>query len=486
MRKLRLVALALPSLASLVVLVVAVPGCEDSGASSGNPFTVPEGGVFETGTGFDGGPLPDGAPGDGATADTFVPPKGVTVTVIDVAGPKKDVRVIFHDAAGLVVGETTTDAAGKAKVASPPSMVTVLYAGQVDRPTPVTFTGVTDGDNLVVSPKVFPAETSIGTFAVTWTAGGDIANANSFAVTGGQNCQYGFAGFGETSTSVVLRQSCVAAQNAVLAEASNGGGFVAFAFAKNVAKPAANGSTAVGLTFTNVAGARTLTATNLPANGAISKRGSLAAIANNQSFFMSQTTGAIDTVPGVTFRTPVGFADAYQAYVSATMHGAAESESAIVRREAAAAAATATLANVDYATSLAFITASVAAPTPARPDITVTPAAALTGADAGVVRIGWYDFMTNKGGSWTFVVAPTTTTFKVPALPANASAFLPGANPGVDSAYFFDSSQVPSYAAAKLLPITPDFDLDVLDTNRPLPAVGTLRVSRFQPGGGER
>lgn len=477
MRKLPLLALAAPS------LFLALAACEGSDSGGATPFTVPESGVFETGTSDSA--LPDGGVADSALADTFVAPLGVTVTVADAVGPKNNVRVIFHDAAGAVIGETTTDATGKAKVATAPSMVTVLYAPDASRATPVTFTGVADGDNLVVAPRLpFNEAPVFATFSVSFTDGAAIANANFFQVRAGM----GFCGNSTNDKAAVvpvgMYAECLAAKNAVLVEASNGGGLLAFGFAKDIVKPAMGATTNVPPLAFTAPGSRQITASNLPAAQALLKRNQLHAIVGTQGFELGNATGTIDTAGGVTYKAATGFADAYQVVVAVESHQSSNSETAIIRREAAAAAADATLANVDFNTALPLITtATVAAPTLARPDVTITPAAALTGADAGVVRLGWYDFETNKGGSWTFVVPANVTTFKAPALPANASAFTPAIAPNIESAAYFDASLVPSYAAAKLLPLVPDADIELADASRPLPAAGTVRVTRYQPIG---
>ena len=159
-----------------------------------------------------------------------------------------------------------------------------------------------------------------------------------------------------------------------------------------------------------------------------------------------------------------------------------------MRREATAAPASATLATFDFSTALPLIT-SVAATqvVPARPELTVTSAnpAALATSDAAIVEISWFATSLDTTGSWTVVLPPTTTSFKFPALPADATDFEPDAvNFTVEHTTFFDASQVPSYGAAKLLPIKPALGSDFADGTRVLPAAGTLRVSRLLPNAG--
>lgn len=474
MRHLRLLALVAPA------LLLPILACEDSSGSS-------SGGVFspEAGPGFEAGPTPEAGPlPDGAVPDTSTVPLGVTVTVFDGSTPKKDVRVIFHDASGLVTGQALTDVAGKVSVAVAPSMVTVLQKDSVSRPANVTFAGVADGDNLKVvsAGSTGPA----GTYDVTFTGGGVIANANSFFVQAGNGC---YAGGSDPAATVAvpLSADCLAAKNAVLASGANGGGLLGYGFAKNIDAPVAAATVAVGPLAFSAPGTTTLKATNLPSAVGVSNSATLTAIASGQGFGLSYFTGTLDGA-GVDFATPTAFADAYQAAVKARRVAASYAETALVRREATAAPASATLATFDFSTALPLIT-SVAATqvVPARPELTVTSAnpAALATSDAAVVEISWFATSLDTTGSWTVVLPPTTTSFKFPALPADATDFEPDAvNFTVEHTTFFDASQLPSYGAAKLLPIKPALGSDFADGTRVLPAAGTLRVSRLLPNAG--
>lgn len=474
MRHLRLLALLAPAL----LLPIA---CEDSSGSSSGAVFAPEGGPgFEAGPPL--GPLPDGALPDSSLPDTSTKPLGVTVTVFDGATPKKDVRVIFHDAAGLVTGQAVTDAAGKASVAAAPSMVTVLTTdGQ--SPSAVTFGGVADGDNLKVVGRTQFA--SAGTFGVTFTDSALIVNANSFSVQAGSNC-YANTGSVAATLSVPLFGDCVAAKNVVLATAANFGTVLGFGFMKNVDAPVGLGNVPVGPLAFSAPGTTTVTATNLPTGGGVNTSASLSAIAGGQGNPMGYSTGTL-AGGGVVFPTATGFADAYQAAVHATSNGAS-SDRSLVRREATAAPASAALTAFDFSTALPAISdVAVAQAVPARPDMTLTTAdpAALATSDAGIVRLSWFVAAVDTTATWTFVLPPGTTAFKAPALPADATDFVPVTDSfAVDSATFFDASQLPSYGAAKVLPITPGSGLDLIESTRVLPAAGTLRISRFAPNNG--
>lgn len=474
MRHLRLLALVAPA------LLLPIIACEDSsGTSSGNVFNP------EAGPGFEAGPTPEAGPlPDGAVPDTATVPLGVTVTVFDGSTPKKDVRVIFHDASGLVTGQALTDIAGKVSVAVAPSMVSVLQKDPNQRPANVTFAGVADGDNLKVvnGGSTGPA----GTYDVTFTGGGVLANANNFYVQAGNGCS-AFGGDPAATVSVPLFGYCLATKNGVLATGANGGGVLGFGFAKNIDAPVAAATVAVGPLAFIAPGTTGIKATNLPTAPGVSSSATLLAISSGQGFGLSDFTGTLGG-GDLDFASPTGFADAYQTAVRARQVTASYAESTLVRREATTAPASATLTTFDFSTALPLLTSVVATQVvPARPELTVTSAnaAALATSDAAVVEISWFVTGIDSTGSWTAVLPPTTTSFKFPALPADATDFEPVTNSFiVEHTTFFDASQVPSYGAAKLLPIKPASGANFADGTRVLPAAGTLRVSRLFPNAG--
>jgi hypothetical protein len=471
MRHLRLLALVAPALLFPII------ACEDSSGTSGGVFNP------EAGPGFEAGPTPDAGPlPDGAVPDTS-PVLGVTVTVFDVSTPKKDVRVIFHDASGLVTGQALTDIAGKVTVAIAPSMVTVLQKDASQRPANVSFAGVADGDNLKVVNGGLNGP--VGAYSVTFTGGAVIANASNFFVQAGNGC-FGGTDAVDGTANVPLFSDCIGPNDSVLATASNGGPVLGFGFAKNVPAPIAAATVPVGPLAFTASGTTNVKATNLPSAAGVSSGATLSAISGGQGFGLSYYTGTVGGA-GLDFATPTGFADAYQTAVKATDVSINYAETALVRREATTAPASATLAAFDFSTALPFITNVTASQAvPARPDITMTSAnaAALATSDAAVVKISWFASL-DTSGSWTVMVPPSTTSFKFPALPADATAFEPlAAGFAVETVTFFDASQLPNYGAAKLLPIQPTFGVDFALSTRILPAAGTLRVSTILPNAG--
>jgi hypothetical protein len=471
MRNLRLLALVAP--------VFFLPlACEDSsGSSSGATFN-PEAG------GFEAGPSPEaGVPETGV--DSSPPaPLGVTVTVTDDALPKSNVRVILQDAAGLVIGEKATDATGKVTLPTAPGMVTVLVShgsGPGSSVSPVSFVGVADGDKLVVAAVADVAvEPAIaGQFSVAFSKTGVAANADGVNVDVG-GCTAG-VNIPDPTFVAGVYASCLGSKNALLGEATNIGGLLGFGFAKDLARPAAGppvGTVDAGtLTFT-APGTTTLNATNVPATNT-SVTPYLYAVANSAAFQMSHWSGTAEG-GGRIFQTPTGFAEAYQSVLSfEEFNPNSTSTRSFIRREPVPASNV--LTNVDYAAALPRITDAVLTkPTAARPEVALTSAAPLTGADGGIATLRWSNAQVN--GSWTIVFPPGTTTIKVPALPADATAFVPAAGVLVDELTFIEATQLPSYAELKLLPVQPGFGVALLTPTRPLPLAGTVRVSSWIPG----
>jgi hypothetical protein len=470
MRTLRLLALS----AVLTPAMLAPVACEDASSSSGGL------GAFEAGPGFEAGTVAEAGP----LADTSVSPKGVTVTVRTGAAPQVGVRVLGHDAAGAITSDALTDATGTVSLATAPSMVTVL-ATQYASPAAVSFVAVADGDTLLV---VSPADPSppAGAYSVSLTPGGLITDVNAFILHTGNanaNCDTG-GGAPNGVIQFAVTAGCVAAKNALLVTAANAGGTVAFAFAKDLVGPAGTATLPVGPLAFTAPGTTTVTASNVPDAGRPGV--DLYAIASGQTARLASTGGALDGA-GATFASPTGYADAYQTVVATTLFGVGGSSyTQLVRREATTAPAAATLANLDFSAALPAIDLpTLTRTTPERPEVTLAPSPALAGADAALIRLNYYSATTATNCWWTFVVPASTTAFKVPELPVDATLapFVPrDPNVYVNDVVYFDASQLPDYQAAKKIPVAPHLGADLTDTARPLPAAGTLRVVHLSNG----
>ncbi len=473
MRLLRYALLGAPAL-----LLVQLLACEDTSSSSGGGFFVPESGTFDTGSsGQEAGPLPDNFVPDTALPDNFVPPKGVKVVVTKDGVPQKDVRVVPHDSTGAALTDTKTDATGTVTFATAPAMVTVLSTLNGSNPAALTYLGTADGDVLNVALQFFPPE--LPAFANFTASINAFANATFYNFNVGESCGSN-TNDPPQPTNISLYNQCLAAQNAVLATVYGNAGILGFGFLKNQAKPAANATVVLPTITATAAGTLTMTGSNLPASSNIEAE--LRSIANSFGYYTSDRSGNI-TAGGYTFPIATGFADAYQSLVVANKITAGPPVTkGFLRRDASNGTAAQTLA-YDFGQTLPYITNGVTGGTgaPARPDVTLTADASLAATDGGLVRIKW----NVVGGlvttpQWTFVVPPGTTTFKVPALPADATAYVPQAGATVMDALFVESGLLPGYAQLKALPMSVDGQPPTgTDVSKPLPLNGTVKITSW-------
>lgn len=475
MRNLRLLALIAPVLALLPVAAA----CEDSSSSSGGQFTV------EAGPGFEAGstPSPEAGPEAPDAADAFVPPviKGVTVTVTPGVNSNVGVRVILHDASGAVIGETKTDATGKAVLPTAPSMVTVLTIHGTNEPAPVTFMGVADGDKLtVLTPVVTPNPVQLGSYAVTLTDSGATDGTTLYEVfTAGSAC-YSSNNVNTAPISLLTFDYCVpGAKGTVLARASSTGSTLAYAFGKDLAKPAGGGAVNVAASVFKPKGATTVLGTHVPASQTLFGAARLGGIANGTFFEFGGVGGSL--ADGVVFDTATDFAEAYQTQV--TLGGPSSARSVLVRRDPTTAPASSMLPAFDFDTMLPLLsTTNVTTPVAGRADITMTSVAPTTGADLGVVEIRWFNTPLDSSLRWKFVVPPGTTSLSVPALPADLAMTAPANSITIHLVTFIDAPQLTGYGQAKVLPIPSEDDLDAVKIDRPLPAgIGTVRFTQINP-----
>ncbi len=457
-------------LVSLTLPVALVPLACDNTTASPAQSTSDAGPLFEP----DSGSRSDSStPNSDGGIDAAVAPSGVTVTVLDDTKPFADVRVLFHDATGAVNGDQKTDAAGKVTAKVAPAMVTVIpKARQEGSVTPVTYLGVAEGDSLVVVVPPAPTELpTVGNYSVTLTP---FVGALQYGVlVGGNECGGNTTAPNEPFV-VGLVAPCLRARNAVLAFADNDG-TVGMASAKNIAKPAQGATVNVGPLVFAAPGTTTIKATNLPAPALGDPYVELFAIANEAGFSLNYAGSLLEG--GAAFATATGFAEAYEGRLGFQYFGeTGASTQNIIRREATTAPATATLA-FDFVNALPQLTSATITQTIVeRPEIKIGSAASTATADLGVVTVRWG---TETGeGLWKFVVPPGTTTFKAPALPADAKASTPVAGASWEDATFIEGSAIPTYKEAKSLPISSgEAVLDLLAKN--LPAAGTLRTTSF-------
>ncbi len=443
--------------AFLLPIAVLAYACEDDGGGAT--------GTFDGGTGT----FEAGAPSDAAPADAAVPKEaaatGVVVNVKRLVQPAANVTVLFHDATGAVTDTKKTDAAGVASATSAPAMVTVVAEDPGRGQALLTYLGVAEGDVLNVQvPGPGPAPTPVGTFSVSFT------NAVSTPPTGyevhvngdciGYNAQPPIA--------VDLYPSCVRQNNVLLAAATDANGYpIQLTFKKGEAAPAANQTKNVQLPIWTNPQETTVTVTN-PGPGA-SLSSELAAISDGAPFVVGASKGSLSEA-GVTYAWAQGFPEATNIKVRSQLEASSQW---VLRRGAPGPSAA-----FDLATALPRIT-SIDVTGATRPDVAVK-VGALANADGGIVAVRWTKTENQNvvAYSWSFVVPPTVTSFKVPALSTELAGFAPpdGTATTVAGGYF-ESDLVPGYATFKSSPLPLAGPPPSLDDRAILPANGTAKVT---------
>jgi len=420
----KLVFLALPALALAPLMA-----CEDDSVGGG-PSPTFDAGLSDWSappTTFDGS-TPD------ATPDAPVVP-AVSVTVTSVAGPKADVRVVFHDASGAVLDTKLTGGDGKAThTGATPAMVSALVMSG-SRHDIVTWTGVEDGDDLQLRADESGEEVGMYSVALSSMPDGGVGIIDVESPCS-DNQTYG------TATELPMYRYCTRAQNAVLATARTySGTVVSHAFKKGNPGVSDGGTGAITLGDFKAPSSFSMTVANLPGESRFDA--TLLEIADGAGFRNRWDSWEGSTV---TYPTATSFAEAYQATASFGIFGTAR---AITKRIAPAASV-----EFDYADLLPAIESAVVdASNPRRPVVSWEAAAPTTDADGGLVR---FSFSGPEGWdySWTFVVAPGATSVTAPAMPPDAESFLPPApDSGVDAMFsppkilVVEADVLPGYAA---------------------------------------
>ena len=435
--------------------------CEDDTVTGGGvPFTPPDGG------GFDAPPLPDAAP-DASSTD-------VTVAVQRMGKPAADVLVVFHDAAGAVIGTAKTGADGKAASSGPtPKMASVLLGSAKDlRRHILTWVDVEAGDQLLASDVA--EESNPGTFSIAFAGSFADAGATSYSASVGE-CT-AFTADPLQAVTVFPGLGCYGPQNAALGRAFQGANVVGYAFAKGApALPTDGGAQSVTLGAWAPPQLVDVAEANPPQGALVSTM--LLEVASGLSFpNHEQVVGNPNQ-----FKVAQGFADAVQGVAIAEL----DSQNGLARLLAARRVAPAANLALDFAAALPAITDSTAdVSSPRRPQIGWTSAAPLTASDGGAVRLRWFG-QGEDSYAWSFIVPPTATSVKAPAMPAEAADWLPsdeaGATPFDDPQIAFaESDLLAGYRAFRatqglVVPlVSPTADPSVA-----LPQNGSLKISNF-------
>lgn len=117
---------------------------------------------------FDGGALADGGPEDARTDAAAV--SGLSLRVLREGRGVADLRVLFHDAEGVLLGEGRSDNEGRVVIARASSLTLVAPAlrGMPAPPTYLSYGDLSAGDQLTVHLPAGPEATVVGTYDVRW------------------------------------------------------------------------------------------------------------------------------------------------------------------------------------------------------------------------------------------------------------------------------------------------------------------------------
>jgi hypothetical protein len=452
-------------LGPFTLLAGAVFACEDDPTNLGGPSfgldaSTPE---FDAGQqAFDSGSPDTTPPG---------PPK-VTVTITSATGPRANVLVVFHDAAGAVLETKTTGADGKASsTGALPAMASALLTSEFDRGI-VTWTGLENGDELVLRDTNQNSEQLMG--HVNVTLGQPYDGASRYEVYA-NDCGNDFTD-GALSGTISLYNECGRSPSSVLARALDQGfQVVAHSFKKNNAFVTDGGAVDVTTGAWKPPTNLTVTVSNIPQG--VYAGVDLLEIADGHGYRNNQPIGLEGE--SVTLITADGFAEAVQANVSLN------SQSLGSRRILAKRTAPGATIAVDAAQVLPEITSStVSGADSRRPLISWT--AATTGTDGGLVRVRFVN-AEDRYSTWTFVVPPGSSTITAPAFPAEAASLLPMQNDaGAEDVFedaqilFLEADVLPSYAPFRSQMGAIIGPYDSLDQSFPaVPVNGTYRASIY-------
>ncbi|MBX3224924.1 MAG: hypothetical protein KF795_30690 [Labilithrix sp.] len=461
-----------------VLFAGAVFACEDDSGLPSSPTFLLDG---STAT-FDGNQAPfDGAAPDAeedAEPDAPVVIPAVSVTVVGKTGPSADVRVVFHDADGAVLETKLTGADGKAtrSAGAAPAMASALLAVAGQRQI-MTWTGVEDGDQLVVRDLEPYEETSGGSFAVALPGAFSDAGASGYEIVAGE-C-FTFTESSQTATLPLMPYCTRGAKSSVLVRAkSYEGELVGHSFSKGNNVPTNGATVAVATGVWRVPASVTLSVSNVPPD--TEGNAELLEISDGHGY----PSGSVGLSQPATLQTATGFADALQATASISSGQQGWAKRVIAKRGAPAASIT-----LDAALFLPPISgAEISANDAARPVVSWT-STSTAAADGGLVRVRYYT-ADETSSSWTFVVAPGSTSVKAPAMPAEAESFLPDPTNDSPSRFsrptvvFIEADTIPSYALfRRTQSAIADYAFPFASyALPPLPTNGTYRATAFSQG----
>lgn len=429
----------------------------------------------------------DATGADAPNPDADAAPLPIALQTRNASGPEANVAIVFSDPAGAFVAQATTGATGQLVEPLPAgaTQVTALFgeAGAAQRAL-VTYVDIAPGDSLtLVDPTLAPTPT----VTVAALPAGQPPTAIAYQAIVG-NCD-GMS-FDAPPGTVTLSAGCSASGTfPLLVLASGAAGYVGYAFQNGnpLAADAGAASVNVGGTWQTTFGTQSiqLTGTWPPAVLGVSE------IAGGVPFVQSRSLASPGN--GFTYDTHPGYADFIQSEIDVPS-AAGGTQSIATRGAPPTDAELDGGVTFDPSQLMPSITAAAVADTPsvARPTVSWTSSAPLSGAAGAFAHFDWLE--TTDSGlaidiAWTLVVPPGTSSVEAPALPPALDAWAPaqagGASfsAGSPAVIVVQGDGLSGYgalrAAAGAFLVAPPINQGVLLP--PLPADGTLLATAFAP-----
>lgn len=423
-------------------------------------LTNPDGSVSQT----DGQVLPDVVIPNDVQVDVDAGPQPVTVRALSRGLPAAGVTIVWGDANGAVVDTSTTDAQGLAsKLVASGTMVTAIL-GTATKQRLVTMLAVEPGDVLTAVDTTEDEDNGPGSVTIDSIPANPPVGLTGYTTQTGRNCAGFINAVGTLPASVSAYNRCQhAGRTSLLVTAEQTSTELAFAYKKDIALNPDGGDTVVSIdggSWTPM-GSHKITVVNGPTDA-----GSALLVASEFSSGVKLSRYTYVATPdggpqSGNIAVHPGYADTTVAEASYSVYnGPTRSHRGVAAKAGADGGTT-----LDFTGALPFIRSferdggADAGPQ----TVTWSAEGPLTNADGAFIRFGWTDDLVDGGsvqGSWTFVAPPTTTSIKLPSLPASYGPSDAANTDGLPVVVFFESPSLNGYAdvrkAAGALPPTLD------------------------------
>ncbi|HEY2516442.1 MAG TPA: hypothetical protein VGI39_36480, partial [Polyangiaceae bacterium] len=444
-------------------------------------------------------------PADVSIPDTSTPPADVqpdttpapvSMTVLDPASqlPVAGIPIVFSDATGAVLASATTTANGTATNVMPAGGMVTVVLGTTTNPQLVTIVGVEPGDSLTALNL---GSTPISQLDILGFPAGPPPQASNFEFFAGA------CGSQAPSPPLLFEvdPACqLRGQTSIVVQPldANGAPLAQFAVAKGIPLLDAGIDEAGGVPFsfgdagyTNLATTEILFANGVPSTGFTSDANGYLILTeligglplqNSTSFVLSQ----VDASTSNPFTAHGNVAEAVQGEAQITDYtNGGTARTAIASRGPAPADGGAAALDMSQLLPVFGGVATVDSTDATRPILSWgSDAGAPAGIDGAYAGVGWYG--TGQNGTWLFVVPPTATSVKAPALPDTLSAYGPNVEAGtpyfpLTGAAYVEGTFIANYAQLRAtfasLPTPLVNGNQATNVVPPLPVDGTMRIT---------